>query len=391
MTPTDQSSSGGSTIDLWRNYRIGVGVLTALFGVLAANFVYGIQMVFALFTTVFGFLTMSNMGGSPPSMSTDPSALTIMIGVVGFAIFGSAGYRFARNGSDGRISSWIAAILSLPFGVGVISIWVLTKTAPGTNHTPPGKRTVLAAAAGVAIFATVYVVPIAMTEFNQRRERLERQESEFIELVDRQNGEELRVLLEQGADPNQTTKLGTPALILALENGDYRGLDVVLLLLEFGADPNTASRWQKDAIWEGVVKSKQHEDRFIWWLNNNGGTTRQSDGNPKHTPLVIAASWGNLEVVELMIDKGADVNAHQAHIEENAFINHLIERGANHYTNNRGPKPELSPIATAIECYLTRRCGSEGKYEDVVRSLLSHGAAVDPELLSRFEYASSMR
>ena len=391
MTPTDQSSSDGSTIDLWRNYRIGVGVLTALVGVLAANVVYGIQMVFAFFAAVVGLLTMSNMGGSPPPMSTDPSALTIMIGMVGFAIFGSAGYRFAKNGGYGRLLVWIAAICSLPFGVGVISIWVLTKTAPGSNHTPPGKRTVLAVAAGIAIFVATYVFPMAMTEFNERREHLERQDSEFIQLVDRQKGEELRVLLEQGADPNQTTKLGTPALILALENGGYQGLDVVLLLLEFGADPNTASRWQKDAIWEDVVKSKQDEDRFIWWLNKSGGAARLSDGYPKHTPLVIAVSWGNLDVVELMIDKGADVNAHQAHIEENAFIDHLIDRGASHYTDNRGPKPELSPIAIAIECYLTRHCRSEGKYEDVVRTLLSHSAAVDPDLLSRFEYASSMK
>jgi len=163
MTPTDQASEDGSSGDLWRNYRIGVGILTAIVGLLAGYVSHGIQLVFAFFAVIVAFLSMKNMGGSPPSMSTDLTGLTIMIGVIGLVIFGGAGYRYARNGSDGRLFVRIAAIFSLPLGVGVFSMWVLRQTAPGINSVPPNKRTVLAVTAGIVILTTVFVTPIAIT------------------------------------------------------------------------------------------------------------------------------------------------------------------------------------------------------------------------------------
>lgn len=128
MTSTDQSSSEKRAGDPWRNYRVGVGVLNAVVGLFIGYVLYVVQVVFAFIGAVIALLTMSNMGGSPPSMSTDPTGLTIAMGVIGLAIFGAAGYRFARNGSDGRALSWIAAIISLPLGIGIYSIWVLKKT-----------------------------------------------------------------------------------------------------------------------------------------------------------------------------------------------------------------------------------------------------------------------
>jgi hypothetical protein len=334
---------------------------------------------------------MKNMGGSPPSMSTDITGLTIMIGVFGLVIFGSAGYRYARNGSDGRLFVWIAAIFSLPLGVGVFSMWVLRQTAPGTNSAPPNKRTVIAVTAGIAIFATVFLAPIAITEFNQYREHVERQDSDIFQIIDRRNLEELRALLEQGADPNQTTKLGTTALMFALEHVDSsrKTDEIAALLLNFGADPNTPSRWQEDAEYEVGIKKKQHDDGFIFWLNRTGGLDKLQHGYVTHTPLVIVSSRGNLGLVELMIEKGANVDAYQAHIEMgNPFVDLLLERGAGQRLYG-GPKPESSPIAAAIVGYVNR--DYVGNHVDVVRVLLSHGAAVDPRALSSFERMSSMK
>lgn len=396
MTPTDQASEDGSSGDLWRNYRIGVGALSAIVGLLAGYVSYGIQMVFAFFAAIVALLSMKNMGGSPPSMSTDITELTIMIGVIGLVIFGGAGYRYARNGSDGRLFVWIAAILSLPLGVGIFSMWVLRQTAPGTNRAPPNKRTVMAVTAGIAIFATVFLAPMAATEFNQYRERVERQDSELFQLIDRRNVEEhveeLRALLEQGADPNQTTKLGTTALMFALEYDDAsrKTDEIAALLLDFGADPNTPSRWQEDAEYEVYIRKKQHDDGFIFWLNRRGGLDRLKHGYVKHTPLVIVSSRGNLGLVDLMIEKGANVDAYQAHIEMgNPFIDLLLERGAGQRLYG-GPKPESSPITAAISSYVNREYVG-GNHVDVVRVLLSHGAAVDPRALSRFERMSSMK
>jgi hypothetical protein len=152
----------GSTTDLWRNYRIGVAILTAVVGLFAGYIMYVIQLVFAMLAAVIELITMQNMGGSGPSMSTDPTAVTIVIGVIGFVVFGGAGYRYARNGSDSRLLVWIAAICSLPLGV--FSIWVLRQTAPGANRSPPNKRVTVAVIAGIVVLLIVFFGPMAVTK-----------------------------------------------------------------------------------------------------------------------------------------------------------------------------------------------------------------------------------
>jgi ankyrin repeat protein len=374
-------SKNGSNPDPWRNYRIVVGILTAAVPLLFGYILYLIQMILAVFQGVIALFSMSNMGGRPPSISQDPDPGIIIFTAFCFLVFAIAGYRFAKNSANSRLIIWIAAILSIPLGI--FSIWVLARTAPETHHAPPDKRIVTVVIAGIAVFSIVVFGPIVATNVKEHMSRLERLDSEFIQLIDKNNVEELRRLLEQGADPNQTTKLGTTALMFALEQGHsdvrLRISESAALLVEFGADPNTPSRWQRDAEYEALVSRMRDDEGLMRWLDFD----KLKWGYRKHTPLVIASQRGDIALVKLMIEKGADVNAHQTNREvENTLTKLLIEKGARG-RYNADDQAELSPLGTALLAALR----SEQLGLGVVHVLLSHGVTLDPDEHSVIEQA----
>jgi cytohesin len=102
------------------------------------------------------------------------------------------------------------------------------------------------------------------------------------------------LLLDEGADPNAPTPTGTPLNEILLEGGsedgeiDEEDLELMRLLLEHGADPNVQSGEKYAA-----------------------GGTHQTDSahqiDPVDScPLHLAAAVGTVEVVELLLDHGAD-------------------------------------------------------------------------------------
>lgn len=379
---TEPDSKDSGHLDLWRNYRIVVGILTAAVPLLFGYVLYFIQMIIAVFQGVIAFFSMSNMGGRPPSISQDPDPGIIIFVAFCFLIFAIAGYRFAKNSANSRSFIWIAAILSIPLGV--FSIWVLRRTAPETYYAPPDKRIVSMVIAGIAVFSIVLFGPIVATNIDEHKSRLERQDSEFIQFIDKNNVEELRRLLEQGEDPNQTTKLGTTALMFALEwednmgyNGQIKISESAALLVKFGADPKIPSRWQRDAEYEAIA-SRYLDDLDMDIRNLDFDKLKR--GYSKHTPLVMASRLGDAALVELMIEKGADVNAHQAnHGVENNLTKLLREKGARVRRYNADDEAELSPLANAL--FLALRT----KQLRVVHLLLSHGATLDTAERAKIE------
>jgi ankyrin repeat protein len=116
----------------------------------------------------------------------------------------------------------------------------------------------------------------------------------------------VRLLLENGADPNVKNDVGATALMWAVED-----LEKTRLLIEHGADPNS------------------HSD----------------DGS---TPLIIAANWfGSSPILKLLIDHGADPSAQSplrvsaldqaAQVGDDAAIRLLLERGVD--KKKAGPQP----------------------------------------------------
>ncbi|MEQ1870539.1 MAG: ankyrin repeat domain-containing protein [Vicinamibacterales bacterium] len=156
--------------------------------------------------------------------------------------------------------------------------------------------------------------------------------------------ESVRILLDAGADPNDTTTDRMSALVLAT----YRAnLPVAQLLLERGADPNAAGAgftalhwaagsWENDTTtnnittdrpdyeWYAAAGLKEGKTDFVKALLAHGadpnvrmtrapirtGSSKNLDLTELHgaTAFLVAASAGDTEIMRLLVDKGADVH-----------------------------------------------------------------------------------
>ena len=193
-------------------------------------------------------------------------------------------------------------------------------------------------------------------------------------------------LLESGANPNVSLKMGETPLMTAARSGD---VETVERLLEHGADVNAVEheRGQTALMW---AVAQQHADiarvliasdadlharSEVWYqLENTAGNTNTS-GNFRmahggSTPLLFAASSGDVETARALVDAGADVNdtaasgtsalviaAHSGHGPLGIY---LLEQGADPNAAGAG--------YTALHASVLR------SQVELVEALLDHGA-----------------
>ena len=116
--------------------------------------------------------------------------------------------------------------------------------------------------------------------------------------VDRGKTDCVRVLLEHGAVID-TPHRASGALYLATTN---QQIDVVKLLLKHGADPNLGQNKPLNAA------CSKGDLELVEILMEHGAKLQIPSGNDKNTELVEASKGDNLQLVEYLISKGADVN-----------------------------------------------------------------------------------
>lgn len=237
-----------------------------------------------------------------------------------------------------------------------------------------------------------------------------------------QNAKMISRLLRAGADPNLTKWTGESALMTCANTGTA---PAVRELLDKGADVNareskeqqTALMWaaaekhpevvklliERGANVNAVSRVIPEPDPFLIETPGSMGqnfptTLRFRELTGGFTPLLFAAQQGDLESTRLLLDAGADIDfateeegsalviATAAGHEE--LANFLLERGANpDITDAYG----LTPLHFALHKgvlimnnwapAITDRYGWEREnLPGLVRSLLKHGAHIDPKV-----------
>lgn len=193
----------------------------------------------------------------------------------------------------------------------------------------------------------------------------------------------------------------------AIHDAAYCEEGVLVLLLEYGADPNLRGYQGATAL---SIAAEVGDIKNVRILLDHGSDL-EARGRHGYTPLLFAVYYRNFEVAQLLVDAGAEVNATiddgagALHLavknEDTAMFSMLLERGINsnlpdHYGSTplheacrrrlayqakqlleRMAKSNHSlddhSLKNGTPLYIASRKG----FDDIMETLLDHGAAVD--------------
>ena len=140
----------------------------------------------------------------------------------------------------------------------------------------------------------------------------------------------IRKLLDAGANPNAIVnntprarmREGSPRIVFAtalMRAAFAADLELAKLLLAYGADPSIVSRDGETmvsaaaglAFIHGYHRGKSEDERLelVKLLVELGNDVNQQD-DYGITPLMAAANMGHVKVIQYLVDKGADLGAH---------------------------------------------------------------------------------
>ena len=126
----------------------------------------------------------------------------------------------------------------------------------------------------------------------------------LLEAVTTRNAAKLKELLAKGADPNSRDTEGSTALQKAVENGMT---DIVKILLENKADPNNVKDGSDPLLLKAASYLPDNTEIVKMLLQHGANPNVKQEGGT--TILHLAAMYNKLDLVQLALDKGADVDA----------------------------------------------------------------------------------
>uniref|UniRef100_A0A4W5PF00 Ankyrin repeat and SOCS box containing 15b n=1 Tax=Hucho hucho TaxID=62062 RepID=A0A4W5PF00_9TELE len=186
------------------------------------------------------------------------------------------------------------------------------------------------------------------------------------------HAEVLDILIKNGGDVNAQAYNGDTVLYDAAGSGN---LDCIYLLLQAGANPNIAS-----LACQLPIHRAAYEGHILALRTFIPITTKRAIRLSGQSPVHSAADGGHVDCLELLIEKGFDVNAQlDTHISENYgdmrrsplyFAVSNSDLTCTEILLAAGAKTDLDPL----RCFLV--AVRAGRYE-LVRLLLSRGAEVN--------------
>ena len=205
----------------------------------------------------------------------------------------------------------------------------------------------------------------------------------------------VRLLVRAGADPNAALILGETVLMTAARTGNA---DVVEQLLAAGADPDaSAARGQTALMWaaaQGHAEVVQallsydadvHARSDVWRELHKADLAQESHADYQlwiqqggNTPLLFAVRAGDVASVELLMAAGADVNVESAYgLGATALAAHSNHADVVEFLLEKGADPNAAEGGyTALHAAILR--GNER----AVRALLAYGADANAPLLA---------
>ena len=204
----------------------------------------------------------------------------------------------------------------------------------------------------------------------------------------------LRCLLDAGANVNEANEYGITTLMLAALEGNA---DAVRLLLERGANVNAASNDGRTALTMAAAAwGGQHTESARFLVEKGANLNARTQKG--RTALLEAASRGRTDTVRLLIEKGADVNVTDndgeialmlaaSHADAEA-VRLMLEAGANVNTTDKDGKTALIRAAASSGSYGVASTGVIA----TIRALLAKGAninAADKDGTTALMYAAS--
>jgi ankyrin repeat protein len=152
--------------------------------------------------------------------------------------------------------------------------------------------------------------------------REEHSESALVAAIEASDVDSVKVLLRHGMDPNQPgwSKLRRTAPPLRIAVG-VGSLPIAQALLQAGADPNAVV----DARYSLLSIAAAYGSAEVVKLLMERGARPQGSGSAADDPLTMACFHGRLQVVELLLDAGLDMY-HETAWERPTYIHEPIGR-----------------------------------------------------------------
>jgi ankyrin repeat protein len=136
--------------------------------------------------------------------------------------------------------------------------------------------------------------------------------------------EKVRLLVDAGANVNARSSSGnTPLVAAAAHEGN---LNVVKLLLNEGAELHAQNGNDVSVLGAAVIANDAGTVRFLLDQGYQQGAIKNLFGASRNSLLSIAAGNGNLDIVESLLARGADVNSGDSNFAGNALNNALLSQ-----------------------------------------------------------------
>jgi len=214
----------------------------------------------------------------------------------------------------------------------------------------PERRTIIVA---IAVIAAIVLIGLVVLQLRPSVPDLPPEQARSLglrmaEAARSRNDTEVLRLLKQGADPDQPSVDGTPAIVWAAH---YSSDKTLRHLIRYGANVNGASRLGITALHEASARGDADAASFLL------GAEADPDQRDSHglTALMKASQQGSSNTVEALIDYDADVNAKEPAHGVTALMlagwyahgdvaRDLIDAGADVKAATKvGPTPKLIP------------------------------------------------